>query len=186
MTAEQQAAATKAAHDAFLAKKKAKAAARRQKPEEKAELGMTSLMDIVSILVIYLLKSYASDPVVINPTAGQKIPFSAADASIQDGMPVFVTTRAILFQDKKLVTMTPDGDIDPAMVQNHLIGPLFDAFSEEADKAKQMSENRGKEWEGRLIIVGDQLLKFSALVDVLYTAGRAEFKEYTFCVIKKS
>jgi hypothetical protein len=55
---------------AFLAKKKEKAAARRAKPEEKAELGMTSLMDIVSIIVVYLLKSYASDPVVINPTAG--------------------------------------------------------------------------------------------------------------------
>lgn len=184
MTPEQQ-----AQHDAqmqaFLAKKKYKAALRRQKDEEEANLGMTSLMDIVSILVIYLLKSYASDPVVINPTAGQKIPFSSADASIQDGMPVFVTVRGITFQDKKVVTMTADGEVDPAMVQNHLIGPLFDSFSEEADKAKQLAENRGTEWEGRLILVGDQLLKFSTLVDVLYTAGRAEFKEYTFCVIKK-
>ncbi|MCA9637454.1 MAG: hypothetical protein KC420_15615, partial [Myxococcales bacterium] len=60
------------------------------------------------------------------------------------------------------------------------------AFSEEADKAKQLAENRGTEWEGRLIIVGDQALKFSTLVDVLYTAGRAEFKEYTFCVIRKA
>ncbi|MCA9658519.1 MAG: biopolymer transporter ExbD [Myxococcales bacterium] len=185
MTPEQQ-----AQHDAqmqaFLAKKKYKAALRRQTEEEEANLGMTSLMDIVSILVIYLLKSYASDPVVINPTAGQKIPFSSADASIQDGMPVFVTVRGITFQDKKVVTMTADGEVDPAMVQNHLIGPLFDSFSEEADKAKQLAENRGTEWEGRLILVGDQLLKFSTLVDVLYTAGRAEFKEYTFCVIKKS
>lgn len=179
-------AAAEAAHKAFLAKKKAKAAARRQKEDEKAELGMTSLMDIVSILVIYLLKSYASDPVVINPTAGQKIPFSSADASIQDGIPVFVTVRGITFMDKKLVTMTADGVVDPAMVQNHLIGPLFDAFQEESDKAKALSENRGKEWEGRLIVVGDQSLKFSTLIDVLYTAGRAEFKEYTFCVIKKT
>ncbi|MEZ4382104.1 MAG: biopolymer transporter ExbD [Nannocystaceae bacterium] len=184
MTPEQQ-----AQHDAqmqaFLAKKKYKAALRRQTEEEEANLGMTSLMDIVSILVIYLLKSYASDPVVINPTAGQKIPFSSADSSIQDGMPVFVTVRGITFQDKKVVTMTAEGEVDPAMVQNHLIGPLFDSFSEEADKAKQLAENRGTEWEGRLILVGDQMLKFSTLVDVLYTAGRAEFKEYTFCVIKK-
>jgi hypothetical protein len=184
MTPQQQA-QQDAATKAFLAKKKAKAAARRQKGEEEPTLGMTSLMDIVSILVIYLLKSYASDPVVINPTAGQKIPFSAADASIQDGMPVFVTVRGITFQDKKLVTMTADGDIDASMVTNHLIGPLFDAFSEEADKAKQLSENRGVEWEGRLILVGDQALKFSTLIDVLFTAGRAEFKEYTFCVIRK-
>ncbi|MCA9714851.1 MAG: biopolymer transporter ExbD [Myxococcales bacterium] len=171
---------------AFLKKKKAKAAARRGKPEEEAKLGMTSLMDIVSIIVVYLLKSYASDPVVINPTAGQKIPMSAADASLTEGMPLFVAPSGITFNDKKLVTLTPDGDIDPAMVENHLIGPLYDAMAEEVDKAKQMAENQNREWEGRLILVGDQRLKFSALVDIMYTAGRAEFTQYAFCVIRRN
>jgi hypothetical protein len=172
--------------EAFLAKKKEKAAARRAKPEEKGVLGLTSLMDIVSILVVYLLKSYASDPIVINPTAGQKIPFSSADAPIQDGIPVFVTTRGITFDSKKIVTMTPDGDIDPSQVQNHLIGPLYDMLAEEVDKAKQLSERQNKPWVGRVILVGDQDLKFSVLVDVMYTTGRAEFSEYSFCVIKKT
>lgn len=165
---------------AFLAKKKEKAAARRQKPEEKGELGMTSLMDIVSIIVIYLLKSYASDPVVISPTAGQKIPLSTADSAIQDGIPVFVTQRGITFADKKIVSMTAEGDIESSAVNNHLIGPLFDAMAEEVDKAKTLGENTGKPWEGRAIIVGDQELKFSVLVDVMYTAGRAEFTQYSF------
>lgn len=172
--------------EAFLAKKKEKAAARRQRPEEKGELGMTSLMDIVSILVIYLLKSYASDPVVINPTAGQKIPMSSADSSIQDGIPIFVTTRGITFDSKKIVTMTPDGDIDPSQVQNHLIGPLYDQLAEEVDKAKRLAENQNKTWNGRVILVGDQDLKFSVLVDVMFTTGKAEFTEYSFCVIRKS
>jgi hypothetical protein len=172
--------------EAFLAKKKEKAAARRQRPEDKAELGMTSLMDIVSIIVVYLLKSYASDPVVINPTAGQKIPLSAADAPIQDGIPIFVTQRGITFDNKKLVNMNADGDIDPAVVNAHLIGPLYDVLAEEVDKAKQLAENTGKPWAGRAIVVGDQDLKFSVLVDVMYTAGRAEFTDYSFCVIRKS
>ncbi len=170
---------------AFLKKKKAKAAARRGKKEEEANLGMTSLMDIVSIIVVYLLKSYASDPVVINPTAGQKIPLSAADASLTEGMPIFVAPSGITFSDKKVVTLTPDGEIDPAMVENHLIGPLYDVMAEEVDKAKQMAENQNREWEGRLILVGDQRLKFSALVDIMYTAGRAEFTQYAFCVIRQ-
>ena len=130
--------------EAFLAKKKEKAAARRQKPEEKGELGMTSLMDIVSIIVVYLLKSYASDPVVINPTAGQKIPLSTADAPMQDGIPIFITLRGITFDNKKVVSMTPEGDIDPTTVSNHLIGPLYDALAEEVDKAKQMAEQGKK------------------------------------------
>ncbi len=168
----------------FLKKKAAKKAARRNKGEDEAKLEITSLMDIVSIIVVYLLASYGSDPVMITPTAGQKIPLSNADSPIQDGMPVYISTRDITFNNKKIVQLN-EGEIDEAAVKNHLIGPLFDAMSEEADKAKQMAEARGVEWEGRVILVGDQKLKFSTLVDVMYTAGKAEYREYAFCIIQQ-
>jgi biopolymer transport protein ExbD len=169
----------------YKAKKAAKKSARRNKPEEEGKLTITSLMDIVSIIVIYLLKSYGSDPVVIMPTAGQKIPMSSADAPIQDGVPVYISQRAITFNNKKIVQLDDSGEIDPAALQQNLIGPLYDAMAEEADKAKQMSAAKGEEtWAGRVIVVGDQHLKFKTLVAVMYTAGRAEFGEFAFCVIQ--
>lgn len=168
----------------YQAKKAAKKAARRNKPEENANLQLTSLMDVVSIIVVYLLKNYGADPVLIMPTAGQKIPMSVADSPIQDGIPVYIAARSITFGSKKIVQIDENGDIDPAALQNHLIGPLYDAMAEEADKAKQMAAATGGEWAGRVILVGDTKLKFSTLVDVMYTAGRAEFREYAFCVIQ--
>jgi biopolymer transport protein ExbD len=167
----------------FLKKKATKKAARRNKDEAAESLNITSLMDIVSIIVIYLLKSYGSDPVVITPTAGQKVPLSRADSPIQEGVPVYVSTRDITFGTKKVVQLR-DGELDEAAVKQHLIGPLYDAMAEEADKAKQMAEAQGTEWEGRVILIGDQALKFNVLVDVMYTAGRAEFREYAFCIIQ--
>jgi biopolymer transport protein ExbD len=170
---------------AFLARKSAKREARRHRGEEKAILGMTSLMDAITIIVTYLLKSYSSDPIVIQPTQGQKVPMSLADTPIQDGIPVYVSQKAITFAEKRIVQMDEAGEIDPSALQGHLIGPLYDLLAEEADKAKQMAEGKGEEWEGRIILIGDQNLKFSVLVDVMYTAGRAEFKEYAFCVVNK-
>jgi biopolymer transport protein ExbD len=167
----------------FLKKKANKKAARRNKDEPEAGLNITSLMDIVSIIVIYLLKSYGSDPIVINPTAGQKVPLSNADSPIQEGVPVYVSTRDITFEGKKVVQLH-DGELDEAAVKQHLIGPLYDAMAEEADKGKQMAEARGTEWEGRVILIGDQQLRFNVLVDVMYTAGRAEFRQYAFCNIQ--
>ena len=172
------------ADELFKAKKAAKKQARRDKEEEEANLGMTSLMDIVSIIVVYLLKSYASDPVLIQPVADQKIPLSKVDSPIQEGSPIYISNREIIFNEKKLVSLK-DGEIDPNEVNGHLIGPLFDALSEEADKAKQMAEARQVDWDARIILVGDERLKFKTLVDVMYTAGRAEYAEYAFCVIKK-
>jgi len=169
----------------FQAKKAAIKASRRDREEEGASLTMTSLMDMITIIVCYLLKTYGSDPVVITPTAGQKIPMSRADTPIQDGYPIYISQRAITAGDKKIVQMDEAGEIDPAALQGHLIGPLYDVLAEEADKAKQMAEGKGEEWAGRIILVGDQNLKFSVLVDVMYTAGRAEYREYAFCIIIK-
>ncbi len=172
------------ANELFLAKKKAAKAARRSKKEEPASLGMTSLMDIVSIIVVYLLKSYASDPVLIQPIAEQTIPVSRVDSPIQEGSALYVSNREIIFNEKKLVAIK-DGKVDENEVKNHLIGPLYDALAEEADKGKQMADARKTAWAGRLILVGDQRLKYAAVVDVLFTAGKAGYIEYALCVIKR-
>ena len=73
----------------------------------------------------------------------------------------------------------------PADVSGQLIGPLYDVLAEEADKAKQMAENRKTTWDARLILVGDERLPFETLVKVMFTAGKAEFTEYAFCVIRQ-
>ena len=84
----------------FKLKKEEKAAKRRNKVEEKAALGMTSLMDIVSIIVVYLLKSYASDPITITPIAEQKIPMSKMDAPIKEGVAIYVSSRELVFNEE--------------------------------------------------------------------------------------
>lgn len=172
--------------DYYLDKKKARKANRRGRPQDEAVLTMTSLMDIVSIIVCYLLKTYGSDPVLIMPTAGQKIPMSTADSPIQDGVPVYISKRAITFANQTIVQLDEAGEVDPAAMQGHLIGPLYDLMAEEADKAKQMASSKNEEWMGRIILVGDEAMKFSTLVALMYTAGKAEFREYSFCVIQRN
>ena len=179
-----QLAAQQAAQEVFLAKKKAKKAARRNNELEEGSLNITSLMDVVSIIVVYLLKSYGTDPVVITPTAGQKVPMSRADAPIQDGVPVYISQRSITFGSQRVVQLDENGDVDPTQVTGQLIGPLFDLMSEEAERSKQTSAGKGEDWEGTVILVGDVNLKFSTLVKVMYTAGKAEYSQYAFCVIQ--
>lgn len=173
------------AQDVFLAKKAAKKAARRDKVLEEGKLNITSLMDIVSIIVIYLLKSYGSDPVMITPTAGQKVPLSRADAHIQDGVAVYVSKRSITFGSETVIQLDENGEVEKSALSNNgqLIGDLFDLMAEEAAKSKKSAASKDEEWAGRIIFIGDQTLKFSTLVQVMYTAGQAEYREYAFCVI---
>jgi biopolymer transport protein ExbD len=168
----------------YYNKKNAEAKARRRhRVDEEAKLGLTSLMDIVSIIVVYLLKSYASDPVVITPLAEQKIPMSPVDAPMQSGEPIYVSTRDLVFGDKKIAKLS-DGVIDPGVVNNHLIEALHQPMLEQAEKGKALADVQGKEWPALAIIIGDADLKFTSLVDVMFTAGRAGYTKYAFCVVR--
>lgn len=170
----------------FLLKKKAKKAARRARGEEVANLNITSLLDVVSIIVVYLLKSYGSDPIAIAPTAGQEVPMSLADAPLQDGVPVYVSTRTLVVATKRVASLTEAGDIDPGMMDGHSITPLYEGLIEEARLGQALAERRNEDWSGRVIIVGDQNLKFSTLANVMYTAGQAEYSQFIFCVIQNA
>lgn len=169
----------------FKLKKEEKKAARRNQTEEKAALGMTSLMDIVSIIVVYLLKSYASDPITITPIAEQKIPMSKMDAPIKEGAAIYVSSRELVFNEESLAVLT-EGELDQNVVQGHVIRPLFEKLEEETEKSKQVFEARGEEWIGHIILIGDEAVKFSTLVDIMYTAGRLEYSEYSFCIIQRN
>ncbi len=169
----------------FKAKKKYAAAKRKDKPEDLASLQITSLMDVVSIIVVYLLKSYASDPMMITPVSEQKIPLSMMDTRIKEGVAIYVSTREMVFGDE-VVAILKDGELDPTAVQGHVIQELYSKLEEERDKSREVFEANGEEWIGRIILIGDQGLKFSTIVDIMYTAGRLEFSEYSFCVITTS
>lgn len=169
----------------YLAKKEYAKAKRKDKPEEKAALGMTSLMDIVSIIVVYLLKSYASDPMMITPIAEQKIPISSMDTKIKEGVAIYVSSRELIFNEEQVATLK-DGELDPTSVQGHVIQELYSKLEEERDKSREIFEARGEEWIGRIILIGDEAVQFSTIVDIMYTAGRLEFSEYSFCVITTS
>ncbi len=179
--------------DLYLAKKKAQRAARRSRPEVSDTLTITSLMDVVSIIVVYLLKSYSTDPVLIMPVGGQKVPFSVAKESLVDGVPLYVTSREIRVENdpQPVATLTAEGDVDPTLMPApNFIAPLYDRLAQESQLAKQqfLMSNPGadadKDWDGRIILIGDQSVKFSTLVDVMATAGKAAFKQYAFCVIQ--
>lgn len=169
----------------FKLKKEIKQAKRRNRTEKNASMGLTSLMDIVSIIVVYLLKSYASDPVLITPIAEQKIPLSRMDAPIKEGVPIYISSRELIFKEESLVTFTEPGVIPESALQGHKIVPLYDPLAEETEKSKLVSEGKGEPWVGHLIVIGDEALKFSTIVDVMFTAGRLEYSEFSFCVIQK-
>lgn len=181
-------------HARRLQRKRQKIAERKRKREyEKPEINIVAMMDMMTIILVYLLKSYGSDPVQITPSQDTQLPLSSASLSPQEAVQVAISERVILVNDKK-VAGVKDGQVMPEYKKDNspnsmYIVPLFDALENESERQKMFARyNKQKQelqFKGLLTIIADKRVPFRLLTEVLYTAGQAEYGQYKFAVIKK-
>ncbi len=105
----------------------------------------------------------------------------ARGAPIPEGVPVGLGRNELVFQDRQIAAIR-NGSLDPVDTQQLLVPMLYEAMAEEADRSKQFAEDRGEAWESRVLLVADRETTFDALVKVMYTAGRADFRHYSLVV----
>ena len=167
----------------------ARARKKSREQEDVGPLSITSLMDILTILLVFLLKSYSDNPVNITMSDDLQLPPSSARLKPEEAVPVAVTTRQILVNDAPVAEVV-DGKVDVSAKrdgeQGFFIEPLFEALNKEADKQKRIAKhNTAQEFKGLALVIAHQDTNYRLLNEVLYTAGQAQFSQFKFAVIKK-
>jgi len=151
-------------------------------------LTITSLMDALTIILIFLLKSYGSDPINITQKEGEMIlPKSVSTTNMADAVDIQVTASTILVRNKAVVNVK-NGRVDANAKRDgpdgFFIDPLFKALKEQAKRLKSTEKSGGKKFTGDAIIAAHNAAPYRLLAEVLYTANQAEFKTYTFAIVK--
>src|SRR3954466_9011098 len=88
-----------------------KALARKKRKEREAageikELNITAMMDMMTILLVFLLKSFASSSASVTASEDIRPPVSSTRASPKDTVAVTITPKNILVGDKEVVRLT--------------------------------------------------------------------------------
>jgi biopolymer transport protein ExbD len=179
--------------------------ARRSKSS--AELNITSMMDMMTIILVFLLKSYSTSDISVSPSEDLALPVSTSQAPPEVAVNLVVTKSRIVVDGVEILALTMiDDKRNPgqqrlAVPQNNpttgepqkrgqLIIPLQEVLETKADGAKAdgemlaaSSDEHG--FKGRLLIQCDKKLPFNVLREVMYTAGQAQFSEFKFVVYKQ-
>ncbi len=87
---------------------------------------------------------------------------------------VLVSTAAIEFEGRRLAPVDR-GHVAPDSLSDHLVGALYDALVESAG----LPTDRGDAW---IRIAADRRITYAALVDVMYTTGRAGWSHFALSV----
>ncbi|MCA9488841.1 MAG: biopolymer transporter ExbD [Myxococcales bacterium] len=144
-------------------------------------LNLTPMMDIMTMLLVFLVMSFATEPSNINVSLDMRPPESTNKKVMEAATKVTISKQMILVEDKEVV---PVAKVDSTSGQVS-IPELRDALIERADHLKALENRGGEPFDGRLLVVADGSTAYSLITAVLVTAGESKFAEYKLVVMQK-
>jgi len=153
--------------------------------EEKGGLTLNSMMDMMTIILVFLLKSYGEEPIVVLPNTD--VPISTAEILPKDMTLLTVNKEGIYLIRNKVVELDDghvDGNFKKGGESGLIIEPLEAALRTEVERQKSLAQAAGANFEGDIAIVADQSTSYRLLVEIMQTAIGTEFKRFRFAVIQ--
>jgi|JI61114C2RNA_FD_contig_31_3270917_length_2420_multi_9_in_0_out_0_1 hypothetical protein len=167
-------------------KKRAKAAAAAAE-EGGAPLSLNSMMDMFTIILVFLIKSFGSQPLTI--TSDTDLPYSVADFKPKNMTVVFIGKSGIVLNGQPLKPpLTLEGfrvrkEMKKGGETGMIINPLELALQEEARlRRTKFKDDPALAFKGELIVVSDAKVPYRTIAEVLQTAIVNEYKTFKFAV----
>jgi biopolymer transport protein ExbD len=134
---------------------------------------ITSLVDVMTILLIFLIKNFSVDADVVSPPPNVDLPVSSADKSAQLRCAVTITKEDIIAGDQILASVA---DVETS--ESLIIEPLHNMM-------RTMLPMCMVDEAGSIIILCDRDVNFSVVKRVMSTCSRAGVVNYSILVLRE-
>lgn len=145
-----------------------------------AKLNLTSMMDMFTIILVFLLKTYATEGQLIQPSEYLTLPKSSIKTPPETALDVIVSKESIMLNDQAIVKLSK-----VKKQKGYIIPALKDKLLYHAREAKKMKEKFGVPFSGKVTIQGDKSIAYKELVKVMATCGVAEYPNMRLVVYRK-
>ena len=154
-----------------------------RKKKEMIDIDITSLLDILVILLVFLLRSYSSG-ITLNVPEGISLPTSQTQNINNLGVNIQVSATKIWVDDKQILDTSelPDRLYDQ---NGRRIIPLYNELvhkKNEVDILAKSAKN-AKPFSGIVNLIVDKSIKYNYIKKLLYTSATAGYKQYKFVVM---
>lgn len=172
-----------------------KAIRRNAKEPEIDYLNITAMLDLMTIILVFLLKSVSASSAAIPQSNDLKLPVSVMQSEPADeGVVVMISkTQILVGEASEPVVMLPSREqlasngLDAKYKRdNFYIIPLANALesARRVDKAVRAAKGLDPS-TSEAIIVADETTPYRLLLEVLFTLGQSEYGKYHLLVLSK-
>jgi biopolymer transport protein ExbD len=156
---------------------------------QQAYLNITPMMDMMTILLVFLLKQFSVEAAAASMSEGLQLPTSSIEAQRPLAVNITITQNAVLVEGDGVTTVRA-GAVDPSVKRDGANGyditPLVDVLTKHANRLKKIAAMGGTQFDGTATVLVDKNTPYRLLTEVLYSAGQAEFKNYHLAVIRRA
>jgi len=141
-------------------------------------LQLTAMVDMFTIMIVFLLKSYDTSTLEVKNVDGLVIPASITGSAPQEALLMLVSKKGVFLNDKRLAGIVDNKVEDKSLAKEDedFIEPLFKELNVEAKKIEEIAKrNKSVKFKGTLFMQADQSLDYSVLRKVMYTATMAGY-----------
>lgn len=168
---------------------------RRKKDRSMGEgtLAITSLMDALTIILCFLLSTYANEPVSIQQNDKLRVAFSVTRNSLQGAAKVEIQADAIYCNQQRSALLreengvrTVDEKAKAGGKQSYLIEDLKAQLEQYKQQLTEIEKRGGRQYTTKtwMLVVADIQTPVRIVKEVLYTAKEAGYERYMFAVIR--
>ena len=148
---------------------------KKSKPSPEMSLQITSMADVFTILLVFLLKGLASDVLQITPANATRLPSSALTKSItENAIQIEITNTEVLVEK------------DPIGTLDHFNEQLNERLKIERKKQELISKsNESVKNDARAIVIADEKTPYQTIKTVLRSLSANGYSEINFAVMQE-
>jgi len=158
-------------------------------------LNITAMLDMMTIILVFLLKSLSASTASLPQSSDLQIPKSVLTTepdSEPEGLPVIVSRSQIIVGETVVCPVPPDASqfgvearYKKGSRNDYYIVPLGQALHAWRDSDKRIRLATGKDpSHSEAILIADQSTPYRLLTEVMYTLGQEEFAKFHMMVLQ--
>ena len=141
-------------------------------------LQITSMADIFTILLVFLLKGYASGAMAVTPSKGMRLPAAQGDSLSEEVLQIEISESAIQVGGNLTDSLT-------AFKLEEEPQKLVEALKRESGRRALISKSNDEvKNDGKILIISDERVPYRTLKTVMKAAVLHGFSDLKLAVIK--
>ena len=142
---------------------------------------MTSLMDILTTLLLFVLKSFVMEGEAVTPVPGVTLPESTSEVPAQSAVVVAIFDDVIMMDGEVVAKVSKESKSRDLMIE--ALAERLDASRAQSEEISRLRGDKGEEFLGKVSIQGDRAIHFAILQRVMYTCSQSGFENISLAVI---